>query len=53
MDWIEVKESKNVENLLDTFGGFHNSCLKEFHMWIGSYVDDNLSLGISTELIIL
>ena len=50
MDWIEVKDSKDIENLLDIFGGFHDSCLKELYMWTESYVDENLSMGMSTEL---
>lgn len=50
MEWIEVKDSKDIENLLDKFGGFHDSCLKELYMWTESYVDENLSMGISPEL---
>ena len=47
MDWIEVKDSKDIEILLDKFGGFHDSCLKELYMWTESYVDENLSMGMS------
>lgn len=50
MDWIEIKDSKDIENLLDKFGRFHDSCLKELFMWTESYVDENLSMGMSTEL---
>ena len=47
--WQELKNSGDIENLLDTFGGFHDSCLKELYMWTESYVDDNLSMGMSIE----
>ncbi|CRK82992.1 hypothetical protein BN000_02947 [Neobacillus massiliamazoniensis] len=50
MDWIKVKDSKDIENLLSKFGGFHDSCLKELYMWTESYVDKSLSMGISPEL---
>ena len=50
MEWIEVKDSKGIENLLEKFGGFHDSCLKELYMWTDSYVDENLSMGVSPEL---
>ncbi|WP_338749483.1 hypothetical protein [Bacillus sp. FJAT-52991] len=50
MDWKEVKDSKDIENLLKLFGGFHDSCLKELYMWTESYVDEDLSMGMSTEL---
>ncbi|MGJ7913827.1 hypothetical protein [Neobacillus sp. LXY-1] len=50
MDWIEVKDTKDIKKLLDVFGGFHDSCLKELYLWTDSYVDDNLSMGMSPEL---
>ena len=50
MEWIEVKDSKGIENLLEKFGGFHDSCLKELYMWTDSYVDENSSMGVSPEL---
>ena len=50
MDWIEVKDSKDIENVLDIFGGFHDSCLKELYMWTESYVDEDLSMGMWVEL---
>ncbi|MDQ6596444.1 hypothetical protein E2K98_30275 [Bacillus salipaludis] len=50
MDWIDVKDSNDIENLFDKFGGFHDSCLKVLHMWTESYVDENLSVFMSPEL---
>ncbi|MFF2755815.1 hypothetical protein ACFVR1_19160 [Psychrobacillus sp. NPDC058041] len=46
MDWIEVKNSKDIENILKEFGWFHDSCLKELYMWTESYVDENLSMAV-------
>jgi hypothetical protein len=53
MDWIEVKDSKDIEKLLDKFSRFHDSCLKELYMWTESYVDENLSMGMSPNSILM
>ncbi|WP_421381849.1 hypothetical protein ACOJQI_21220 [Bacillus salacetis] len=50
MEWAEIKTSKNIEDLLESFGAFHDSCLKELYMSTESYVDENLSMGMSAEL---
>jgi len=50
MDWIEVKDNKDIKNLLNIFGRFHDSCIKELYMWNESYVDGNLTMGMSPEL---
>ncbi|EST12652.1 hypothetical protein [Sporolactobacillus laevolacticus] len=50
MEWKEIKDSKDIENILYLFGGFHDSCLKELYMWTESYVDENLSMRMPTEL---
>ncbi|MDQ0230203.1 hypothetical protein [Metabacillus malikii] len=50
MDWIEVKTQEDIKNLMDKFGWFHDSCLKELFMSTESYVDENLSMGMSSEL---
>lgn len=50
MSWKEVKNNEDVGNLLNTFGNFHDSCLKELYMSTGSYVDESLSMSISVNL---
>ncbi len=50
MDWVDVKNNKDIEDVLDKFGYFHDSCLKELYMWTDSYVDENLSMSVSPEL---
>ena len=44
MSWIYVETGKDIETLMDTFGYFHDSCLKEFYYWSDNYVDDKLSM---------
>ncbi|WP_071395091.1 hypothetical protein [Bacillus tuaregi] len=50
MNWVEVINNKDIEEVLDKFGYFHDSCLKELYMWTDSYVGENLSMGMSPEL---
>lgn len=50
MEWVEIKDNIDIKNLLNKFGGFHDSCLKELYMWTESYVGENLSIGMSDEL---
>ncbi|MBE1553834.1 hypothetical protein [Sporosarcina limicola] len=50
MDWIEVKDQKDIQNVLDTFGWFHDSCLKELYLWTESYVNEDLSMAVPSGL---
>ncbi|MCD7034025.1 hypothetical protein LRR81_07225 [Metabacillus sp. GX 13764] len=50
MEWVKVKGNKEIEHLMEIFGRFHDSCLKELYMGTESYVDENLSMGMSMEL---
>ncbi|QFT89666.1 hypothetical protein FIU87_13475 [Bacillus sp. THAF10] len=50
MEWKELKNRNDIEYLLDTFGRFHDSCLKELYMSTESYVDEYLSMDMSTDL---
>lgn len=50
MDWIGVKDRKNIQNIPDAFGWFHDSCLKELYMSTESYVDEELSMAVPSGL---
>jgi hypothetical protein len=45
MDWIEIKSGEEIKDLLNTFGWFHDGCLREIHLWNSYYVDDDLGMG--------
>lgn len=47
MNWIKINNSTDIENLMDLFGGFHDSCLKELYMWTEAFVDENLSMSMA------
>ncbi|MEK4425023.1 hypothetical protein [Solibacillus sp. FSL K6-1523] len=50
MNWIEVKDESDIKNLLERFGYFHDGCLREMHMWTGTYVNEDLSMTVPGEL---
>ena len=51
--WNKITNQDDWEKLLSLFGGFHDSCIKEFKYISGAYVDENLSMyPINSERII-
>lgn len=48
MNWNEIKTTDDIKNLQMLFGGFHDSCLKELYLWTDSYVDEELSMAMSS-----
>ncbi|SHG82465.1 hypothetical protein [Ornithinibacillus halophilus] len=57
MTWNEINNKKDIDVFMETFGGFHDSCLKELHMSTDSFVGDELGmavpLGLDTKVRIL
>lgn len=52
MDWISVTAESDISELMDQFGCFHDSCLKELHYKSGTYVNDDLSMSMINEPVI-
>lgn len=50
MEWIEIKEPSQINDFLDYFGYFHDSCLREMYMWTGTYVNEDLWMVVPGEL---
>ncbi|GLC90145.1 hypothetical protein [Lysinibacillus piscis] len=50
MTWIHVHNQADIEHLLQTFGYFHDGCLKELHMWADTYVNENLAMTVPSGL---
>jgi hypothetical protein len=44
-DWHRVQTDADVEQLLSTFGGFHDGCLREAHIWTETYVTEDLTMA--------
>jgi hypothetical protein len=45
MEWNEIKKQVDADDLMDFFGGFHDSCIREAHLWTAHYVNSNLSMS--------
>ncbi|MCU6713052.1 hypothetical protein M6D81_30570 [Paenibacillus sp. J5C_2022] len=45
--WQELKSQKDLNELMKLFGWFHDSCIKEMHMWTDHNVNPDLSMSLS------
>lgn len=46
MKWRIVKSQEDVERMNETFGEFHDCCLKEVSFSTGGYVSDNFTMNV-------
>jgi hypothetical protein len=46
MTWIEVSSQADLDELMDTFGSFHDGCLKEMRLWTETFVQPSLSMSV-------
>jgi hypothetical protein len=42
--WNEITNQNDVNDFMNLFGGFHDSCIKEFKYISGAYIDEDLSM---------
>lgn len=42
--WYEIHNQEELENFMNMFGGFHDSCIKELTYVSGAFVSENLSM---------
>lgn len=42
--WNPITAQSDIKHLLNVFGGFHDSCLREAHVWTDQYVSTDLSM---------
>lgn len=49
-NWNEINDEEDIIKFMDTFGWFHDSCLKELHLWTDHWVDKDLAMSISPNL---
>ncbi|MFR8104235.1 MAG: hypothetical protein ACLU8F_04025 [Clostridia bacterium] len=45
MNWIELKLQENINDLMDKFNEFHDSCIIECSYITGMYVDEKKKMG--------
>jgi len=50
MTWKSILNEEESKKLLQRFGGFHDACIREAHMWSGHSIDDDLAMTVSSSL---
>lgn len=50
--WTEIKTQSDIDSLLELYGFFHDSCIRDFHISTRAYVEKNLSMGFDNTLTI-
>ena len=48
--WNRLTSTADINNLLKVFDGFHDSCLREAHLWTEHWVGSDLRMHCSGEL---
>jgi len=49
-DLDEIKTQSDIDALMKRFGGFHDSCIREAHIWTGYWVSPDFSMSVSQDL---
>jgi hypothetical protein len=50
MEWKKIATQADADALMMLFGDFHDSCIRDAHIWTGSYIDTSLSMFCSPGL---
>ena len=50
MDWSEINTQADADALMTVFGGFHDACIREAHLWTDHWVSADLSMSCSGDL---
>lgn len=50
MEWKEIKTQADANALMDDFGDFHDSCIREAHLWTGHSVSRELYMSCPAHL---
>jgi hypothetical protein len=48
--WNHIVSKVDADKLLDVFGGFHDGCLREVHIWTESWVAPDLRMHCASDL---
>lgn len=48
--WNEIKTQADIDRLMDLYGSFHDSCIRDFYISTAAYVEKNLSMQFDNKL---
>jgi hypothetical protein len=50
MDWKDIESQADADALMEVFGGFHDACVREAHLWTDHWVSPELSMSCPAHL---
>ncbi|MEA1850476.1 MULTISPECIES: hypothetical protein [Chryseobacterium] len=48
--WKEIKDQKDINTLLESYGYFHDSCLRDIYITTKEYIDEKLAMHFENKL---
>ena len=48
--WTEIKDQIDIDNLMNLYGGFHDSCLRDIYISTADFVDEKLGMHFDNQL---
>jgi hypothetical protein len=48
--WTEIKDNTDINNLMDLYGRFHDSCLRDIYISTREFVDEKLAMHFDNRL---
>lgn len=49
--WTEIKSQNDIDQILKTFGYFHDSCLRDIYISTREFIDTNLAMSFENKII--
>jgi hypothetical protein len=50
MEWKKINTQADANAFMDIFGGFHDGCIREAHLWTDHWVSNDLSMSCPGDL---
>lgn len=48
--WTEIKNNSDIDNLMEMYGFFHDSCLRDIYITTREFVDEKLAMHFDNKL---
>jgi hypothetical protein len=48
--WTEIKDNSDIDKLMNAYGFFHDSCLRDIYITTREFVDNNLAMHFDNKL---
>jgi len=48
--WTEIKEQPDIDKLLELYGHFHDSCLRDIYITTREFIDEKLAMHFDNKL---